>query len=261
MSQDDDNFLQRISVRVRNGSLKPLNSICDVRQGIIKGNRDLFVIAQSQYDHLSKAEKRLFRPLASSETIAPGYVQEGQYLWYPYSQSGLLIHSEDELAKYEWSFEWLNPHRISLLNRKGVSNWWELTRPRIELFGRSEKMLCSKRSGGAHSFAVVPENYVVEEGNVFLFANNVYWEEDKYFYLAFFSSTLFQRLLSIYARPLKAGYDMGKTQIKDIPIIDASKPGIRESKEYRALVNLGKEYNSGSIAWRDKFDQYVLALY
>ena len=50
-------------------------------------------------------------------------------------------------------------------------------------------------------------------------------------------------------------------QIKDIPIIDVSKPGFRESKEYRALVTLGKEYNEGSLVWRDKFDKYVLALY
>ena len=261
LSKDDDLFLQKVSFRLQNGSLKPLKEVCDVRQGIIKGNRDLFVIEQSQYDQLSKTEKQLYRPLASSETIAPGYVYEGQYLWYPYTQSGLLIHSEDDLAKYERSFEWLIPHKESLLTRKGVTNWWELTRPRTELFDRSERMLCSKRSGGAHSFAIIPENYVVEEGNVFLFDNSVYWEEDKYFYLAFFSSSLFQRLLSIYARPLKAGYDMGKTQIKDIPIIDTAMPGIRESKEYQALVNLGKEYSEGSIVWRDKFDQYVLALY
>lgn len=261
LSKDDDLFLQKVSVRLHNGSLKPLKDVCDVRQGIIKGNRDLFVIEQSQYDQLSKSEKRLYRPLASSETIAPGYVQEGQYLWYPYTQSGLLIHTDDEFAKYERSYEWLIPHKESLLTRKGVTNWWELTRPRTELFGRSERMLCSKRSGGAHSFAIIPENYVVEEGNVFLFDNSVYWEEDKYFYLAFFSSSLFQHLLSIYARPLKAGYDMGKTQIKDIPIIDTAMPGIKESREYQALVKLGKEYNEGSIAWRDKFDQYVLALY
>lgn len=261
LSKDDDMFLQKVTVRLHNSSLKPLKDVCDVRQGIIKGNRDLFVIEQSQYDQLSKTEKRLYRPLASSETIAPGHVREGLFLWYPYTRSGLLIHTEDELAKYERSFEWLSPHKDILLNRKGVSNWWELTRPRTELFMRSERMLCSKRSGGAHSFAFIPENYVVEEGNIFLFDNTVYWEEDKYFYLSFFSSSLFQRLLSIYARPLKAGYDLGKVQIKDIPVIDAALPGIRESREYQELVNLGKEYAEGSIAWRDKFDQYVLALF
>ena len=261
LSKNDDDFLKRVSIRLHNGDLKALKNICDVRQGIIRGNRNLFVIEQSQYDQLNKTEKHLYRPLASSETIAPGYVKKGMYLWYPYSQSGLLINSEDELAKYERTYNWLSPHKKSLSTREHIKNWWELTRPRTELFVRTERMLCSKRSGGAHSFAVIPDNYVVEEGNVFLFDNTVYWEEDKFFYLAFFSSSLFQRLLSIYARPLKAGYDMGKAQIKDIPIIDTAMPGIRESREYQALVKLGKEYNEGAIAWRDKFDKYVLALY
>ena len=261
LSLADDQFLQQVSVHMHNGSLKPLESVCHVRQGIIKGNKDLFVIDQLQYEKLNKTEKRLYRPLASSQTIVSGHVNEGNYIWYPYSQSGLIIRSEKELEKYECSYEWLRPHKDSLLKRKKVNNWWELTCPRTELFSHTERMLCSKRSGGAHSFAIIPGSYVVEEGNIFLFDNSVYWEEDKYFYLAFFSSSLFQHLLSIYARPLKAGYDMGNAQIKDIPIIDVSKPGFRESKEYRALVTLGKEYNEGSLVWRDKFDKYVLALY
>lgn len=261
LSQDDDQFLQRVSVLMRSGSLKPLASVCTVRQGIIKGNKDLFVINQLQYEKLSRTEKRLYRPLASSQTIVSGHVKEGLYIWYPYSQSKLLIQSEKELERYEYSYEWLKQHEHILRTREKVNNWWELTRPRTELFNHTERMLCSKRSGGAHSFAIIPGTYVVEEGNIFLFDSSVYWEEDKYFYLAFFSSSLFQRLLSIYARPLKAGYDMGNAQIKDIPIIDVSKPGVRESKEYQALVALGKEYNEGSVAWRDKFDQYVSALY
>lgn len=261
LALDDDQFLQRVSLKLRNGSLKPLTKVCDVRQGIIKGNKDLFVINQMQYNQLNKAEKRLYRPLASSQTIKSGQVLDGEYIWYPYTQSGLAILSEDDFKNIECSYEWLKPHRDILLTRRGVNNWWELTRPRTELFGKKERLLCSKRSGGAHSFAIAPEGYVVEEGNVFVFDGSIYWEEDKYFYLAFFSSSLFQRLLSIYARPLKAGYDMGKTQIKDIPIIDVATPGIRESKDYQELVKLGKEYNEGFLAWRDKFDQYVLALY
>ena len=96
---------------------------------------------------------------------------------------------------------------------------------------------------------------------VFLFKNNKYCEEDKYFYLSFFSSSIFQRLLSIYARPLKAGFDMGKVQIKDIPIIDVNENGIRGTLEYSKLVTLGKEYAAGYRVLRELFDQYVLPLY
>ena len=96
---------------------------------------------------------------------------------------------------------------------------------------------------------------------MFLFRNEKYCEEDKYFYLAFFSSTVFHRLLSIYARPLKAGFDLGKVQIKDIPIVDVAQPGIRETVEYRQLVIYGKEYAEGYKGRRDYFDKYVLAFF
>lgn len=258
---DDDIFLQKIKTKEYSGDLKSLSNIFDVRQGIIKGNRELFEIGFAEYDALPKVEKRLFRPLASSQTIESGQIKEGRYLWFPYSQLGSVIHSEDELHNYEWSYNWLLPHKEVLRTRKGINNWWDLTRARIELFSHEDKKLCSKRHGGSHSFAIASENYVVEEGNVFLFRNTKYCEEDKYFYLALFSSTVFQRLLSIYARPLKAGYDLGKIQIKDIPVVDVACHGIRGSEEYRQLVSLGMEYANGYMRRNDLFDKFVLAFF
>lgn len=261
LPKTDDELVQRVCARVNNGTLKPIQTVFEVRQGVIKGNRNVFEIDEREYNNLPKMEKRFYRPIASSQTIDYGSIKKGYYIWYPYSKSGLLIKNEEELMKYEWSYSWLIPHKENLLSRKGVNNWWELTRPRTELFTISEKILCSKRSGGAHSFAIASEDFIVEEGNVFLFKNNKYCEEDKYFYLSFFSSSIFQRLLSIYARPLKAGFDMGKVQIKDIPIIDVNENGIRGTLEYSKLVTLGKEYAAGYRALRELFDQYVLPLY
>lgn len=261
LPQDDDLFSQAIKARELQGDLRPLSSIFDVRQGVIKGNRNLFEIDEFEYEGLHKGEKRLYRPLASSQTIDNGHVKWGAYLWYPYSREGLLIHAEEELQQYEQSYSWLLPHKDTLLTRKGVNNWWELTRARAELFGIKEPLLCSKRSGDIHCFAIAPTGMVVEEGNVFIFRNEKYCEEDKYFYLAFFSSTVFHRMLSIYARPLKAGFDLGKVQIKDIPIVDVSQPGIRETVEYCDLVNYGREYAEGYKGRRDYFDRYVLAFF
>ena len=260
LPQDDDDFLHRISLKNRTGDLKPLSYIFDVHQGVLKGNKDLFEIDKEQFLNLPKSEKRLFRPMASSRTIMSGFVKGERYIWYPYSVSGLLIQTEDELRKYEWAYNWLLPHKEHLLSRKGVSLWWDLTRSRSSLFCQNERLLCSKRSGGSHSFAIAPEGYVVEEGNVFILKKG-YCEEDRYFYLSYFSSMVFQRMLGIYARPLKAGYDLGKIQIKDIPILDVACMGIRESFEYKELVRLGKEYSEGYVARRELFDQYVKVFY
>lgn len=260
LPQDDDFFTQKVVERVLRGDLKPISGIFDVRQGVIKGNRNLFVIDKFEYEGLPKIEKRLYRPIASSETIDQGHVKEGSYLWYPYSREGLLVKTEQELRQFEKSYRWLAPYK-EVLTRDYINNWWELTRPRVELFSRKESFLCSKRNGDIHCFAIAPLGYVVEEGNVFLFRNEKYCEEDKYFYLAFFSSLVFHRLLSIYARPLKAGFDLGKVQIKDIPIVDVAQSGIRGTIEYRQLVNYGKEYAEGYKGRRDYFDKYVLAFF
>ena len=260
LPQADDFFIQKIVERELRGDLKPISGIFDVRQGVIKGNRNLFEIDKFDYEGLSKTEKRLYRPIASSQTIDYGHVNEGSYLWYPYTKEGLIIKTEQELQQYEQSYRWLAPH-IDVLTREYINNWWELTRPRVELFSRKETFLCSKRNGDIHCFAIAPMGCVVEEGNVFLFRNEKYCEEDKYFYLAFFSSSVFHRLLSIYARPLKAGFDLGKVQIKDIPVVDVAQPGIRETVEYSQLVKYGKEYAEGYKGRRDYFDKYVLAFF
>ncbi|MCR4573023.1 MAG: N-6 DNA methylase [Lentisphaeria bacterium] len=262
LPQKDDLFNQKLILRLQAGDLQRISNIFDVRQGAIKGNKDLFEINSRDYESLSKSERRLFRPIASTQTIMEGYVEKKSYIWYPYDHSGPILHDEEDLKRYDWSYNWLVQYKRELSNRSGnIKNWWDLTRPRTELFNHNEHLLCSKRSGGSHSFAIAPESFVVEEGNVFLFRNNKYCEDDKYFYLALLSSSIFQRLLSIYARPLQAGYDLGKIQIKDIPIVDVGQSGIRENEMYHRLVNYGKEYAEGYIARRDYFDQYVNLFY
>lgn len=260
LSEKDDLFVKSLASMLRNGSLKPLIHVFEVKQGIIKGDKDLFEIGEYEYSQLTESEQHLFRSIASSETIKPGYVTSGHYLWYPYDLNGLMIKTEDELRKHEWSYNWLLEHKETLQHRQGVKNWWELTRPRNEQF-KKEIRLCSKRSGSVRSFAIIPDNYVVEEGNVFLFRTQNYELDDMYFYLSYFSSNTFERLLSIYARPLKAGFDLGKIQIKDIPIVDVADYGIRSSEAYKSLVEFGKEYALGYTSLQEHFDRYVLSFY
>lgn len=261
LSKDNDRFLREMEVRQQNGSLKNLSSVFKASQGVLKGNRDVFELDLEEYEQVPDNEKNLFRPLASSKTIMPGYVMKNRYIWYPYSKDGLMIKSEDDFRQYPWSYQWLLPHKQALLGRSEHRNWWELTRARAEQFEEKVPFLCSKRFGGAHSFALAPAGCVVTEGNLYHFLKTDYWNDDLYFYLTLFSSSLFQRLLSIYARPLMSGYDLGNTQIKDIPIVNVLHPGVRESEAYRELVQMGKKYTEGYSAMRDSFDKYVMGFY
>ena len=84
-----------------------------------------------------------------------------------------------------------------------------------------------------------------------------------YFYLAFFSSNVFEKLLSIYAKPLLYGYDLGKIQIKDIPIPDSKsfKGSNSNSPLYEKLVEYGKMYNAGNDILKADIDELVRQIY
>ena len=82
--------------------------------------------------------------------------------------------------------------------------------------------------------------------------------EDHYFYLAIFTSSFFDKLLSIYSKQLAGGnwFDLGKKYTKKIPlpkiidkIIDYEDPFIlnRESPVYKKMVQYGKDISLGEF--------------
>lgn len=257
----DDRLVQQLKVRVGTGDLKPLSEVFIVKQGIITGIRDIFEISDIQHDNIPEKEKKLFRNIASSLTIEDGQIRKDTYLWYPYNKKGLIVETEDQLRQFEWVYNWLEPHKIDLLKRSGIKNWWEPTRPRTWQFEPAMR-LCSKRFGDSTSFAIAPSDFVIKDGNAFLFKSDNVIKSDYYFYLAYFSSSTFEHLLSIYARTLMKGYDLGNRNIKDIPIVDVTgNPNIRTSYAYQKLVELAEMYSEGIPIRKDKFGYLVDSFY
>ena len=257
----DDRLVQQLKVRVGTGDLRPLSEVFAVKQGIITGIRDIFEISDIQYDSIPEKEKKLFRNIASSLTIEDGQIRKDSYLWYPYNKKGLIIETEDQLRQYEWTYNWLGPHKPELLNRNGIRNWWEPTRPRTWQFEPAMR-LCSKRFGNSSSFAIASPDFVIKDGNAFLFNSENAVKSDYYFYLAYFSSSTFEHLLSIYARTLMKGYDLGNRNIKDIPIVDVTEnTGIRTTYAYQKLVELAEMYSEGFPIKKEKFGYLVDSFY
>ena len=255
----DDLFVQKVHEWKSIKKLCPLQNVFDIKQGILKGCKNAFEISRQQFENLNDDEKKLYRPLASSDTIMPGHIMEKVFIWYPYDNDGLMINSEDDLSKYPISLRYLLPFKEKLLTRKEDKNWWELTRSRTWQY-IPQKYLISKRFGNASSFAINETNYVVEEGNAFIFNKSKYIEEDYYFYLSVLSSSTFERLLSIYAKPLLSGYDLGKINIKDIPVPDITDE-FRITHEYKELVKYGHMYASGITYVKQNIDSIVSWLY
>ena len=257
----DDRLMQMLNHCLNIGSLCELKDVFDVKQGIITGVRDVFEISNLQYGEIPPNERKLYRKIASSQTIEGGMIKESSYIWYPYNSRGSIIKTEDQLRGYAWTYMHFSKYRGALENRRGVNLWWELTRPRTWQF-KPEMRLCSKRFGDASSFAIARPDCVVKDGNAFLFKSKKVVEDDYYFYLSYFSSSVFEHLLSIFARTLMKGYDLGNRNIKMIPIVNVfANPSLRTTYAYCKLADLGKLYASDEVVGKENFGYLVEGFY
>ncbi len=85
--------------------------------------------------------------------------------------------------------------------------------------------------------------------------------DDYYFYLAIFSSNIFDFLLSIYSKPIQSGYYLGQVYTKDIPIPNIHKMNKKESTPYNRLVELGKELEIGNSHVKYAIDDVLKSYY
>ncbi|WP_346696413.1 N-6 DNA methylase [Barnesiella viscericola] len=258
----DEQFLYLLKNWQCIGKLVPLTDIFDIYQGLLTGKKGIFEISISEYKQLPDDEKIYYRPLINSGTINCGKIQIKNYIWFPYNKNGVTINSENDLQRLRETWNHIAPYRAELKTRKSVKNWWELTRPRTWQFSPKFR-LYSMRFGNSSSFGIGEEdNYVIEEGNAFEFKQSEkYQKDDFFFYLSLFSSNIFERLLSIYSKRILAGYDLGKAQIKDIPIIDVKENNIREGEPYKKMVTIGKMLSQGDSYMQNAIDNYIQIFY
>ena len=165
------------------------------------------------------------------------------------------------MEKLGFSYQRLLKFKDVLEKRKGVSDWWLLTRPR-EWQYKPAFHLYSQRFGRSSSFGFSEEKkFVIQDGNAFDFKSSNYTKKDYYFYLALFCSSTFDRLLSIYSKRIMKGYDLGKAQIKNIPIVDVCNNHIRETEIYYQMVDIGVRLTEGESYLRYKADSLVKTFY
>jgi hypothetical protein len=155
------------------------------------------------------------------------------------------------MIKNETEFENLAPVSYRRLSRfkdslsenragKDINSWWHLSEHRAWL-RKKEIRLYSTEFGKSDSFAFDRKgDFVVERGCAWI-PKKEFDIDDYYFYLAYFSSNIFDLLLSIYSKPIQSGYYLGQIYTKNIPVPNVYLPGVRETDPYYRLVELGKE--------------------
>lgn len=262
ISLENNNLFKNIERFVREDKLVRIDKIFFVKQGVRTGNNNVFKISKREFIELPASEQRYFRASIDNESIKNGELYINNYIWYPYDENELLIKSENQFQEnVPTYFNSIIQHKESLSNRarKDINSWWILSEHRAWLRKRSPRLISSE-FGRSDSFAFDKNGeFVVERGNAWIpkkdFKNDFY-----YFYLALFSSSFFNKLLSVYSKQLAGGkwYDLGKKHTKDIPIPNIHSLEVRESIGYIKMVEIGKGLSNGTTSLKTILDETLI---
>ena len=245
ISFNENNFIKELDIYSKAGKLSAISDIFNINKGALLGIKNIFKLSLNDYENLPVDEKKYFRPILTNHSIKTGQIKIYEYVWFPYDKSGLIFKEEKELESFDFYNSNLLPNRELLEKRTGISNWWALTRPGNRQFIK-EHRLYSNRFGNSDSFAFDKKGHcIIEEGNAFD-PKKEFETKDYYFYLACFSSSMFDTLLSIYSKQLAGGkwYDLNQINIKSIPNIH--KNNLRQNAAYLKLIDLGIELEMGN---------------
>jgi hypothetical protein len=249
ISLQEEKFLKNIEISVTNGILARVSEIFSVKQGIRTGNNNIFKISKNEYDNIPQIEKIYFKAVIDNDAIKQGALNTNGYVWYPYDMetgNSLFVNEQNiqETLPYFYNNH-LKNHKEELANRKkNIPSWWDLS-DRAPRLLPVEKSIVSTEFGNSSSFSINESNENIVERGYMWKNKNKFFEDDYYFYLSCFSSSVFDLLLSIYSKPIMSGYYLGQIYTKNIPIPNVFLPDIRESIVYSKLVELGKDLKDG----------------
>ena len=259
-SMDENDFIKELTIFQKAGKLVKISDVFNINQGALLGVKNVFKISPEMYSDLKEFEQKNFRPVLTNSSIKSGKISILEYVWFPYDVNGPIFSDESSLKDIEFYNNILLPNKPILEKRSGIAQWWLLTRPRNWQFTRLPRLF-SNRFGNSNSFAFDKSgNCIIEEGNAFIPKKEILIS-DYYFYLSCFSSNIFDRLLSIYSKPIMSGFDLGKIQIKNIPIPNITNNNLREDGAYLKLVELGRELERGNSFVKPVIDDILKSFF
>lgn len=260
-------------------ALPRISDLFKIKQGVRTGNKRVFVLKASQYEELSRKEKRFFRPAAGGGSIRRGQLRLVEYVFYPHATDGrLLCTSEKELKDSLpiYYAKHLAPAKAALSSRTSLSgrNWWELSEKRAWQ-SLPVSRLVSTYFGERGSFAFDESGqYVVVNGHGWVWAKDaVGLSEDTqvpfeqtpavWAYLAILNSKAFEDIMSLFTVRLQGGQMRLEPRfLSQVPLPDVTDEMSCPARVVRDLVDLGKAIHAGELkAVAPDLDKHVSLLY
>ena len=259
--------------RLTEANTPRVNDLFNVHLGASTGKNQVFVLSQQQYDDLPKAEHAYFRPLAGTKTINAGRIVSGQYIFFPYNDTGLILTSEVKLqsAVQQYYTKYLHPLKTELQTRTRINTgeWWRLTLERSWQRISLPKIV-TKYFGNSGSFAYdATGEYIVGQGFGWLWraaqvdehSDEEYSEDsitqdtltDAFYdsnlphaYLALLNSPVFERLLAMTCPSMNGGqFNLSIRFVNTIHLPDLSDSNIMPSEVVEQLALLGRDIAQG----------------
>lgn len=226
------------SIRRRVNELPRLTAFANIREGLVTGADETFIINNSA---VPAGEEVIFAPFLPDRDMERYHVpsETGERVFYPFLD-GRKFSSEELAEQFPQTWHYLSSHRRALESRKAVVrgdlNWWEPERPR-----RPEHLLRPKIV--SPHLVLVPRFSLDYEGKYavsrspFLYPKESSLENDLLrFLLAVLNSSPCYWYISTHSHKYSRGYTMLEPKtLKMVPIPD---PAQISSGNMRRLLNL-----------------------
>jgi hypothetical protein len=213
-----------------------VGDIFDVKQGLLTGLNDAFILSSPELEQLPARERVYFRPAIFRDAISGGEIREKYFVFFPYKKAGLVFASEQELVSAVPTFfdSHLSPRRDRLRSRSGVdearSPWWALSRY-YAWSQRSEGRIVTKYFGRSGDVAVdTVGSYIPLQSYAWFLRRGRKSESSRAAlrtetalraYAVLLNSQTFSALLNIYSDTVQGGqFNLSGRFVRPIPLPD-----------------------------------------
>jgi adenine-specific DNA-methyltransferase len=243
-----------------------VENMFDVRQGILTGMNEVFILSAEQAHALPSDEQRYFRPALFRDAIASGRIRERFFVFFPYDERGPIFANRGDLVDSvpQYFRNYLAPHEIALRKRSGVAEQWWLLSRYYGWVNRRDPRILSKYFGASGDFAI-------DERAIFIPLQGYAWflkghrggrmpdlkEYEIHILRAYYTllnSPTFTKLLKVLSDPVSGGQsNLSVRFVNPIPLADLT--ALENSTLLGDLSVLAIAEDLLSLRWLELADQ------